>query len=147
LLQNVELGVILGKEIRIFLYIGAINYPCISSVSSTSFIRGMILYFFGGERGFKIRLLVLNGEAKKNENLYQRPPYVFKPSFLGHGKFYFVKGLISHFVSVPRVFSTFFGTNHVQIRSWNNPVQVWTVLFGTSMLESAMSSAILNTDF
>ena len=41
----------------------------------------------------------------------------------------------------------FFGSSKVKIRAWNNPVQVWKVLFGTSMLESSKSSTILNTEF
>jgi len=42
------------------------------------------------------------------------------------------------------VFGALFGNSKVQIFTWNNPVQVWTVLFGTSVLESVMSSANWN---
>jgi hypothetical protein len=43
MLQNWEHGVILGKEIKILFYVGTFGFRWISSVSSSSFIRGMIL--------------------------------------------------------------------------------------------------------
>jgi len=36
----------LGKEIRIFLYVGVFNYPWIPSVSATSFIQGMVFLLY-----------------------------------------------------------------------------------------------------
>jgi len=62
-------------------------------------------------------------------------------------KFYLHQILISDFAPVTTVFSVLFGNSKVKIYTWNNKVQVWTLLFETSMLELALSSTNWNTQF
>ena len=73
LLQNGQHGVILGKEINIFLYIGPFNYRWISSASSTFFIPGMVLLY----RAYNLFHVSVNEMQKKKLKFISTPSACF----------------------------------------------------------------------